>query len=255
MHIEIWGDGRRRFLAVHGWGGTHRDFAALAAKAPADVRMAAVDLPGHGQSPPPARWDIGPIVEELAELIVEEEDGPTTLIGFCSGSILAALAAVHAPHHVARLVAVEPFAFVPWYFRLFTLGGVGRRAYEAAFLSRAGRRLVNLVLRRRQATDADFTAAFGALNADVALNYMRMFTRIRLEDLRPVAAPVDIAVGDRTFGAVQRSVEMLRSLWPAARVRRLVEVGHLPLVRGARQLAALAFGGRPRRREGSGGAR
>ena len=55
MHVEQYGVGRRTFVAIHGWGGDHREFAPLAARLPEDVRLLSVDLPGYGNSPKPAR--------------------------------------------------------------------------------------------------------------------------------------------------------------------------------------------------------
>ena len=62
MFVEQYGNGPRTFLAFHGWGGDHREFAPLAARLPDDVRLLSVDLPGYGQSPKPPRWDMAEIV-------------------------------------------------------------------------------------------------------------------------------------------------------------------------------------------------
>ena len=242
MHIEAYGRGERTFLAIHGWGGDHREFAPLAARLPGDARLLSVDLPGYGRSPKPPRWDLAEIVTQ----IVGEADARglvgATLVGFCSGAVIALLAARQAPALAARIVMIDPFAFVPWYFRIFTAGEFGRRAYRTAFASPLGRQITTWVLRRRQSTDDDFMGAFGRVDHETTQEWLRILNRVGpVAQFRGLAMPIDIAHGERTFAAVRASVREYAALWPQARVHQLHNVGHLTLVRGARQLATIVF--------------
>ncbi len=241
MHVEQYGKGRRTYFAIHGWAGDHRDFAPLASYLPGDARLLSVDLPGYGASPPPSRWDLDAIVEELLAEIERAGPDPVTLMGFCSGAVYAALVARRAPARVARMVLIDPFAYAPWYFRIFLVGAFGRRAYRSAFVSPAGRRIGNWFLRRRQATDADFMVAFETVDHDVTLHHLRMIAPLRFGEFRGMKVPVDIAQGRHTFEVVRRSTRLLCGLWPGARIHELRHVGHLPLVRGAAQLAEIIF--------------
>jgi pimeloyl-ACP methyl ester carboxylesterase len=245
MHIETYGDGPETVLAIHGWGGDHREFAAVASRLPAGARLLSVDLPGYGRSPRPPAWDLGLIFAEFrAAVRAAAGDAPVTLAAFCSGAVLALLFAQAEPARIRRMVLIDPFAFVPWYFRLFLDGPFGRRAYMTAFASERGRRITTAVLRRMQSDDADFTAAFERIDHEVTLAYLGLFNRFG--DLRRFAGfrfPIDVAVGERTLGAVRRSVRVFRRLWPQARVTTLRHVGHLPMVKGAAQLRRLVFGG------------
>lgn len=241
MHVENYGKGSRAYVAIHGWAGDHRDFAPLAARLPADARLLAVDLPGYGASPAPARWELDAVVSDLLAEVERAGPDPVTLIGFCSGAIYAALVARRAPSRVRRMVLIDPFAYTPWYFRIFLMGAFGRRAYRSAFVSPTGRRIGNWVLRRRQSSDADFMVAFETVDHDVTLHHLRMLARLKVDEFRGMQIPADIAQGRHTFEAVRRSTRLLYGVWPGVRLHELRRVGHLPLVRGADQLAEIIF--------------
>ena len=234
------GAGARGCLALHGWAGTHRDFVAVAAKRPPGWRFCAVDLPGCGASPPPRAWTLEAIAGELAHEVRARGLAGLTVAGYCSGALVALALAQAAPDCVARLVLIDPFAFLPWYFRIFTLGAAGRAAYRATFADARGRRWVNRILQRRQGREADFAAAFAGVDHAVELAYLRLFAR--LGSLRPFQAltlPVNLVYGEYTFRAVRASVRMGRRYWPQARVRVLPGVGHLPLVKAAGRLVEI----------------
>ncbi len=240
LYVHRYTEGSRVFLGIHGWGGDHREFAPLAARAPSDARLLSVDLPGYGRSPLPADWTLRGVGATLGATLAGEGGG--TIIGFCSGAILALLAAQARPEAIRRIVMIDPFGYVPFYFRLFTWGALGRFFYRWAFVGAVGRAVVNRTLRRRQRAEADFTAAFERVNHDVTLEYLRRFARLgRLEQFANLRAPMAIAYGEHTFRAVRRSVERMRRLWPTARAECLAGVGHLPMARGADALRRLVF--------------
>ncbi|MBN1270047.1 MAG: alpha/beta fold hydrolase [Kiritimatiellae bacterium] len=244
MHIEQYGKGERTFVAFHGWGGDHREFAPLAARLPEGARLLSVDLPGYGRSPKPPRWEMKAIVGEIVRELDERGLNEITLVGFCSGAVVALLVAQQVPGRVKRIVMIDPFAFVPWYFRIFLAGEFGRRAYRATFASPMGRRITTRILRQRQRTDDDFMGAFGRVDHETTQEWLRL---LHLEEpasrFAGLSVPIDIAHGERTFAAVRESVREYLENWPDARVFQLHNVGHLPLVRGAGQLAAIVFGG------------
>jgi hypothetical protein len=47
--------------------------------------------------------------------------------------------------------------------------------------------------------------------------------------------------GERTFGAVKKSVGMWQSIWPQARAHMLEGAGHLPILEATAQLARIVF--------------
>jgi pimeloyl-ACP methyl ester carboxylesterase len=239
MHVETYGSGNRRFIAFHGWGGDHREFAALAARMPPDACLVSVDLPGYGQSPAPESWTSDAMVAGIIRAV--EPLNNATLVGFCSGAVIAMLVARARADGIRRIVMIDPFAFVPWYFRIFLAGWVGRQFYRASFASPVGRWVTDRLLKMRKTPDDDFMGAFARVNHDTTLRYLKWFNGIRLEDFRTLNVPTDIYVGASTFNAVRESVRRYRALWPHVQTRTLEGVGHLPLVKGARTLAKLIF--------------
>lgn len=240
MHVETYGSGSRRFIAFHGWGGDHREFAAVASHRPEGVRLESVDLPGYGASAAPEKLNLDDMVQQMAEEL--QPLSGVTLAGYCSGAIFAMLLARQQPDEVSRLVLIDPFAYVPWYFRIFLAGGIGRRAYAFTFARPQGRSLVNRILRWRHSPDDDFTGSFARVNHDTVLNYLRMFGGLSLRDFAGLRVPVDLVFGARTFSAVRDSVGRFQRLWPHARTFELSGMGHLPMVRGARDIARILFG-------------
>ena len=135
MFVERWGDGPRRFLGLHGWSGDHRTFETLAELIPLECSFFSADLPGYGRSPPPTRWTVDELAWEVADLIQELAAPRLTLVGNCSGGLLALCSLVslgeeRAGHLVERLVLIDLLAYWPWYFRVFTTPGWGRYAYQ-----------------------------------------------------------------------------------------------------------------------------
>lgn len=232
-------EGGRSILGLHGWGGDHREFAAVAARLPAGFCLLSPDLPGYGASPRPERWDVGEILDAVERTLQPLGAFPCIVAGFCSGAALAAMLA-RREGLATRLVMIDPFAFVPWYFRLFLAGGFGRRAYFTTFQSAAGRAVTDWILKRMQRSGEDFTRAFESLDHEVTLQYLRLLNALDARrELKGLRLPVEIIQGDRTFGAVRRSVEIYRQLLPQARVHVLRGAGHLPMVRAAAEIAGI----------------
>ena len=243
MYVKEHGRGNRIFVAFHGWAGTHREFVPLASRLPGGARLLSVDLPGYGASPEPGTWDLDAIAAALGqELELRTGCLPATLIGFCSGGVFALLVASRKPGAVERIVLIDPFAYVPWYFRIFLRGEAGRRAYAVTFQTRAGRAVADRIVRWAQKQDTDFTAAFRTANHAAVRRYLALFDRIDLQRFRDLPMPIDILYGENTFADVRKSVALYGELWPHARTSVLPGVGHLPLVKGAPRLAAASFG-------------
>jgi len=242
MFVKEYGTGKRLFLCLHGWGGDHREFAPLAYRAPDDVCLLSIDLPGYGLSPKPGEWSLNAITDGVLAILKTRDIRCCTLIGFCSGAGLALMLASRTPAKVERVAMIDPFAFVPWYFRLFLYGDFGRHAYATTFKTQVGRKITDWVLKRLQTSDANFSNAFVNLDHDVTLRYLQMLSRVDIHQrFKNLNVDIDILYGEHTFAAVRRSVEIFRSLLPQVKVRELRGVGHLPMIKGAAQLAAFIF--------------
>ncbi len=97
-------------VAVHGLGGSHLNWAALAPHLVGHTRLVAVDLLGHGHTPATGRRpDVAGHVDLVTGFLDRvAPDRPVVLMGNSLGGLVAALAASAVPDRVAGLVLVDP---------------------------------------------------------------------------------------------------------------------------------------------------
>jgi pimeloyl-[acyl-carrier protein] methyl ester esterase len=104
VHVELYGSGRPIVL-LHGWGMHGGVFQPLAEHLARRHTVAAVDLPGHGES---AAYDqfadmtrhADYLVAQLSSLLYEG----VTLVGWSLGGLLAQSIAIHYPQYVDKLI-------------------------------------------------------------------------------------------------------------------------------------------------------
>lgn len=242
MHAEVHGDGPRKFLGLHGWGGDHATFEPMSRTVPADATLVAVDLPGYGRTPPPSRWTLEAVLDPVLDVV--RRLGPDlTVVGSCSGAVLALLAAEREQRYLSRLVLFDPFAYVPWYFRVFLLGAFGRVAYRTTFASPVGRFVTNQALRARRTAESDLTDSFASVDPEIPYRHLALLRDLSgIERFRTLDLPVDLAYGERTFAAVKRSVRRWQDVLPRTTARAIPGAGHLPLVEAPVECARLVFG-------------
>ncbi len=102
-------DGAPVLVGVHGLGGSHLNWAAVAPHLIVRSRLVAVDLVGHGHTPTAGRWpDIDGHVDLLAGFAAEVSDRPVILMGNSLGGLVAALCASATPDRVAGLILIDP---------------------------------------------------------------------------------------------------------------------------------------------------
>ena len=241
------GNGPRAVVGLHGWSGDHRTFDPLLGRMPAGFSFWALDLPGCGKSDPPKQWEMRSLAAEVACEILGWKQKDITLLGSCSGAVLAAFVVrefhdMGQPAAIKRLVMLDPFAFCPWYFRIFLIPVVGPMMYAAAFANPMGRWITNLSLRDKRAGDTDLTQSFSTVNHRVVWRYLKMLSECgRPGQFRGLGIPLDILFGEKTFGAVRCSVEEWAGALPQARIRKLPGVGHLPINEGSSEVARVVF--------------
>jgi pimeloyl-ACP methyl ester carboxylesterase len=244
MELARWGDGPRAFLGLHGWGGSHTTFAPLLAHLPPDVSLFAPDLPGYGGAPAPPEVSRAALVEAVVAAAEAVPAARFTLLGNCSGAILGLCAAKRLAARLERLVLVDPFAYMPWYFRLFTWGTFGQVAYASTFANPLGRALTDGALARKRRRETSLTQSFERVDHRVTLDYLRVLAAVGpIAQFGHVRAPVDLLYGERTFAAIRTSIAQWRALWPHARAYELAGAGHLPIEEAPAELARLAFTG------------
>jgi pimeloyl-ACP methyl ester carboxylesterase len=244
VFVERHGRGPEAFFALHGWGGDRRTFAPLAPYVPDTASLYAADLPGCGHSSAPRAWTVEAVVEEIVEAVRDIDAKGVTLVGNCGGAVFALLAARELGTDVGRVSMIDPFAYLPRYFKLFNAGEFGRRAYGATFANPVGRWLTNQSLRGRRAGAADLTASFAETDHEAARRYLKLYEEVGgVEIFRGLEVAVDIAYGERTFAAVRRSLPLWRGVLPGVRVRELKGAGHQPFAEAPARVSEVVFGG------------
>lgn len=101
LHVESHGSGPPLVL-LHGWGLHGGLFAPLLPALTPRHRVAVVDLPGHGNSPPVVPYTLDALTDAVAATI----DTPATVLGWSMGGLVALRLARRHPRCVARLVLV-----------------------------------------------------------------------------------------------------------------------------------------------------
>lgn len=96
-------------IAVHGLGGSHLNWSAVAPHLVGHTRLVAVDLLGHGRTPAAGRTpDVAGHVAMVTDFVGAVSDRPVVLMGNSLGGLVAALTASGAPDRVAGLILVDP---------------------------------------------------------------------------------------------------------------------------------------------------
>jgi len=134
-------------VCVHGLGGSHLNWAAIAPRLTQTCRMLAIDLPGHGRTRAHGRSTSVTADQRLLHRFVTQVVGsPVVLVGNSMGAMVSILAAHAHPETVAGLVLVDPALpqlrvarpdpLVAGSFLAYAAPGIGR-----AFLAGRRRRL------------------------------------------------------------------------------------------------------------------
>ncbi len=102
LNVETRGDGPRLVL-LHGWALNSRVWDDIVEPLAARFTVARVDLPGHGGSPWPPRFDD---LESLARVLAPHLEGSSVIVGWSLGSLAALQLALAHSAAVRALVLV-----------------------------------------------------------------------------------------------------------------------------------------------------
>src|ERR1700722_13442595 len=109
IYVADYGGDGPVMLLVHGLGGAHLNWMAVAPQLAAHHRVYALDLPGFGRSPLAGRRStIAANVDLVSRAITRLSPGPVVLMGNSMGGLLAIGAAALHPSLVDLLVLVDP---------------------------------------------------------------------------------------------------------------------------------------------------
>lgn len=113
LHTVDYGGDGPPLLCVHGLGGSHTNWNALAPLLTSDFEVLATDLPGFGLSPPVVRHDLESHVTAVVSAIRRLFNRPVVLVGNSMGGLVIQLVAAQHPGLVASLVMIAPAAPLP----------------------------------------------------------------------------------------------------------------------------------------------
>jgi pimeloyl-ACP methyl ester carboxylesterase len=109
VHLIDHGGTGTPILLIHGLGGSHVNWSAVAGPLAEFGAVRAIDLIGFGRTPPHGR---SAAVEAQREMVIaylrEHAHGPAILVGNSMGGLISMLVARAAPEHVRALVLVDP---------------------------------------------------------------------------------------------------------------------------------------------------
>jgi pimeloyl-ACP methyl ester carboxylesterase len=259
VHFLEWDGPRdRTFVLVHGLGGMHANWLAVAPELARRGRVVVPDLPGFGLSPLVGRSaSLSAMRRWLGAFVRSVADGPVIVAGNSMGGGLAMLLAAYEPDIVEGLVltgSVFPFArgglpspAVVGGFALYRVPGLGRWAVEQRIRRLDPERVVKLGLRfvavhpqrippeivdehvrvvRARQKDPDAAAAF--LEATLSLLRLGARPNAARRIMDAVACPVLVVHGRRDRFVPPAFAEAALREHPAWSYRFLPDVGHVP---------------------------
>lgn len=217
---ETYGSGPVRVVALHGWGRTRKDFAALLSGL--DVAGVAVDLPGFGASPPPPEpWGAHEYADALEPVLdhVRTGDERLVLLGHSRGGCVAVVLAARRPDAVDGVVCTGaplvrrsgPSRRAPLRYRL------GRTLHRWRLVSDA-----RMEALRQRYGSADYRAAQGVQRSTL----VRMVNESYEDELGQLTVPLELVWGADDTDVPVEIAERAAELAPRARLTVLEGVGH-----------------------------
>lgn len=142
VHYLEGGSGSPTFVCVHGLGGSHVNWVAVAPRLAEWGRVLVVDLIGHGRTPPAGRFATLSANTRLLDRFLTTVAGePAILVGNSMGGLLSMLELDANPRAVAGLVLVNPSLprapggridpEIARNFAAYALPGVGKRFLQS----------------------------------------------------------------------------------------------------------------------------
>lgn len=236
MHHVRRGTGRP-ILLIHGLGGTHRSWDTIVDRI--DGEVVAVDLPGHGQTPPLPETTIATYADALAAFMREQDLGTADLVGASMGARLALELARRGAG--GNVVALDPGGFwTPGEQKVF-----GTSVKLSVKLLHLLKPLLPLLAGNpvtRTLLLGQFSAKPWALNGEVVLRELRSFVESPSFDaaLRALAqgppqegaattpGRVVVGWGKRDLVTLPRQAARLQAKFPMAEVEWYAGSGHFP---------------------------
>jgi pimeloyl-ACP methyl ester carboxylesterase len=263
INVADFGGAGDVLLLVHGLGGSHLNWMAVAPRLAEHHRVYALDLPGFGRSPLAGRRStIAANIDLLPRVMTRFSDGPISLMGNSMGGLLSlGVAAIH-PNLVRNLVLVDPAVPTRGTAVRPRLDRVSRTFLAAAFMPQWGVRRLSravaalgpesLVYETLRLCSADPSRIEQAVvDAHIALEAERLsqpgwqesfyaatrslvrvlaLKRQVVRWVQGVVAPTLLVQGDRDRLVNVDSARWVASLRPDWEYQEFAGVGHIPML-------------------------
>lgn len=108
VHFADFGGSGARLVLVHGLGGSHANWLAVAPRLAERAQVVAPDLPGFGRTPPAGRSARVSANRECLHRFLAAVGHPAVLVGNSMGGLIAMMEAALHPDNVSALVLVAP---------------------------------------------------------------------------------------------------------------------------------------------------
>ncbi|MFI5035924.1 MAG: alpha/beta fold hydrolase [Acidimicrobiales bacterium] len=230
---EAYGEGPLQVIWLHGWGRRGQDFARAAGQLAADgVASVALDLPGFGASPAPARaGGARAYADVVTAAWASTGAGPVVLVGHSFGGRVATVVAGAHPEVVRSLVLTgtplvrrAPAVRSPWPYR-------ARRALHARHLL-SDRAMESA---RQRYGSRDYRAATGVMRDVLVATVNESYE----EEMARVRVPVRLLWGADDTEVPVEVAERARAAFDAgATLAVLAGVAHFVPTEAPDQLAA-----------------
>ena len=102
------GAGDPSLIFLHGWCGDRSFFSPQFEHFAATHRVVAVDLPGHGKSEVPGKYEIEAFAADVALLARRLDLGRSVVFGHSLGAMVALALAAHSPELVGGVAMIDP---------------------------------------------------------------------------------------------------------------------------------------------------
>jgi pimeloyl-ACP methyl ester carboxylesterase len=263
IYVADFGGDGPVMLLVHGLGGAHLNWMAIAPQMAAHHRVYALDLPGFGRSPLAGRRStIAANVDLLTRAITRLSRGPVVLMGNSMGGLLSIGAAALHPSLIDALVLVDPAVPAPGSGLRPRLDQVSRTFIATAFMPRWGAKRLSravavlgpesLVRETMRLVSGDPTRIEPTvIDAHIALEAERLaesswhesfyaatrslvaalaLKRKVLRWVQEVVAPTLLLQGDRDRLVPVASARNIASLRPDWEYHEFAGAGHVPML-------------------------
>jgi len=114
IRYEIFGEGKKKLVLLHGWGGNIDSFLPLIRDLKAEFSILVPEFPGHGLSgEPPTPWSVTEYMEATAQLMRKSGFAGADIAAHSFGCRVAIMLAAEHPERAGRMLLTGAAGLIP----------------------------------------------------------------------------------------------------------------------------------------------